>query len=163
MGRDTVQRLTTRMIQEAARVGNCVIIGRGAQCVVQHHSHALRMLVDAPPREKPVRMKLRHPDEQNLPAMRRCKDFKRLHDTQHLLRLPLGRPEALPHHQNQHSEHRRVRQSDCAGRQVVKIVKELMPRLFRRAFKDEFGVGHWQRNDSANSSEACSDQKASVL
>ncbi|MGA2171224.1 MAG: cytidylate kinase-like family protein [Terracidiphilus sp.] len=77
--RDTVQIFTARIIQEAAKVGNCVIIGRSAQCVLRHHPHVLRMLVYAPLNEKVARMKLRHPHEQNVQALLRRIDSERLH------------------------------------------------------------------------------------
>jgi len=77
--RDTVQVFTASIIQEAAKIGNCVIIGRSAQCVLQRHSRVLRMLVYAPLKEKLGRMKLRHPDEHDLPALLRRKDSERLH------------------------------------------------------------------------------------
>jgi cytidylate kinase len=77
--RDTVQAFTASVIQQAARVGNCVIIGRSAQCVLRHHPHVLRMLVYAPLNEKIARMKLRHPHERDLPALLRRKDSERLH------------------------------------------------------------------------------------
>jgi cytidylate kinase len=77
--RDTVQIFTASIIQEAAKVGNCVIIGRGAQCVLRRHPHVLRMLVYAPLNEKIARMKLRHPHEHDLPALLRRIDSERLH------------------------------------------------------------------------------------
>ncbi len=77
--RDTVQQFTASIIQEAARIGNCVIIGRSAQCILQHHAHVLRMLVYAPLKEKLARMKVRHPEKQNLPALLRRKDSERIH------------------------------------------------------------------------------------
>ena len=77
--RDTVQRFTASIIQEAAKIGNCVIIGRSVQCVLRHHSHVLRMLVYAPLKEKLVRMKLRHPQEHDLAALLRRKVSERLH------------------------------------------------------------------------------------
>jgi cytidylate kinase len=76
---DTVQAFTASIIQEAAKIGNCVIIGRSAQCILQHHPNVFRMLVYAPFREKLARMKLRHPHEQDLPALLRRKDSERLH------------------------------------------------------------------------------------
>jgi cytidylate kinase len=57
--RDTVQVFTASIIQEAARVGNCVIIGRSAQCILRHYPNVLRMLVYAPLSEKIARMKIR--------------------------------------------------------------------------------------------------------
>jgi cytidylate kinase len=77
--RDTVQIFTANIIQQAAKVGSCVIIGRSAQCVLRHQPHVLRMLVYAPLKEKLERMKLRHPNEQNLQALLRRKDSERLH------------------------------------------------------------------------------------
>ena len=76
---DTVQAYTASIIQEAAKVGNCVIIGRSAQCVLRSHPHVLRMLVYAPLNEKIARMKLRHPQEHNLQALLRRKDSERIH------------------------------------------------------------------------------------
>jgi len=76
---DTVQTFTAGILQEAARVGNCVIIGRSAQCVLQRYPNVFRMLVYAPLKEKLVRMKLRHPDESDLSALLRRKDSERLH------------------------------------------------------------------------------------
>jgi len=36
------------VIAEAAGIGNCVIVGRGAQCVLQHSSEAFHVLIYAP-------------------------------------------------------------------------------------------------------------------
>lgn len=77
--RDTVQTFTASIIREAAKIGNCVIIGRSAQCILQDHPHVLRMLVYAPFKEKLERMKIRHPHEKNLPALLRRVDSERLH------------------------------------------------------------------------------------
>jgi cytidylate kinase len=77
--RNTVQIFTANIIQEAAKVGNCVLIGRSAQCVLRRHPHVLRMLVYAPLNEKIERMKLRHPHEQNVQALLRRIDSERLH------------------------------------------------------------------------------------
>jgi cytidylate kinase len=77
--RDTVQHFTERFIHEAANIGNCVIIGRSAQCILRHHPKVLRMLVYAPLKEKLVRMKERHPGERNLEALLRRMDSERIH------------------------------------------------------------------------------------
>ncbi len=82
MDHDKLQRFTASVIQEAAKVGNCVIIGRSAQCVLQHDPHALRVLVYAPLAEKIKRMKLRHPQEHDLPALLHRMDTERAHYTQ---------------------------------------------------------------------------------
>ena len=79
VNRDALQQFTASIIQEAAKIGNCVIIGRSAQCVLRRRSNVFRMLVYAPLKEKLVRMKLRHPDEPDLPALLRRKDSERLY------------------------------------------------------------------------------------
>jgi hypothetical protein len=61
--RDTAHTFTASIIQEAAKVANCVIIGHSAQCILRRHPHVLRMLVYASLNEKIARMKLRHPHE----------------------------------------------------------------------------------------------------
>jgi cytidylate kinase len=81
--RDTVQIFTANIIQQAAKVGNCVIIGRSAQCILRCHPNVLRMLVYAPLKEKVARMKLRHPNEQNVQALLGRIDSERLHYAQY--------------------------------------------------------------------------------
>ncbi len=79
---DKLQQFTASMIQEAAKVGKCVIIGRSAQCVLHHDPHVLRVLVYAPLAEKIKRMKLRHPHEQDLEALLHRMDSERAHYAQ---------------------------------------------------------------------------------
>jgi cytidylate kinase len=67
--RDTMQQFTAKVIQEAAKVGNCVVIGRSGGCVLRHDPHVLRVLVYAPLAEKIKRMKIRHPQERDLQAL----------------------------------------------------------------------------------------------
>lgn len=80
--RDTLQQFTASVIQEAAKVGKCVIIGRSSQCVLHHDPHVLRVLVYAPLAEKIKRMKLRHPHERDLQALLHRMDSERLHYAQ---------------------------------------------------------------------------------
>jgi len=42
---DYVADLTASVIREAARLGQCVIVGRGAQCVLQEHDDAFHVFV----------------------------------------------------------------------------------------------------------------------
>ena len=79
---DKAQKFTQNVIQEAAKVGNCVIIGRSAGFVLRHNPHVLRVLVYAPQAEKLQRMKLRHPHEHDLPGLLRRIDSERLHYAQ---------------------------------------------------------------------------------
>jgi hypothetical protein len=74
---DTVQQFTASVIQEAAKVGKCVIIGRSSGCVLRHDPHVLRVMVYAPLAEKIKRMKLRHPLEHDLQALLKHMDSER--------------------------------------------------------------------------------------
>jgi cytidylate kinase len=75
--RDALQVFTRNVIAEAGKVGNCVIVGRGSQCVLRNQSRALHVLVYAPLEEKLERMKERHPQERDLPGLLRRMDSDR--------------------------------------------------------------------------------------
>jgi len=45
---DAMASLSRRLIEEAAEIGNCVIVGRGGQCILQHRSDAFHVFVYAP-------------------------------------------------------------------------------------------------------------------
>ena len=45
-------RLTQGLIREAHQLGDCVIVGRGAQCLLQRESDVFHVFVSAPWREK---------------------------------------------------------------------------------------------------------------
>jgi cytidylate kinase len=72
-----MQQFTSNVIQEAAKVGKCVIIGRSSGCVLRHDPHVLRVMVYAPLAEKIRRMKLRHPHEHDLQALLHRMDSER--------------------------------------------------------------------------------------
>jgi cytidylate kinase len=76
--RDSLQQFTARVIEEAGKAGNCVIVGRSSQCVLRHEPSALHVLVYAPLPEKLERMKHRHPDERDLQGLLRRMDAERL-------------------------------------------------------------------------------------
>jgi cytidylate kinase len=80
--RDSLQQFTAHVIEEAGKVGHCVIVGRGSQCVLRKQPHALHVLVYAPMGEKLERMKHRHPRERDLPGLLRRMDADRLHYAQ---------------------------------------------------------------------------------
>jgi len=80
--RDALQQFTARVIEEAAKAGNCVIVGRSSQCVLRNHPAALHVLVYAPLEEKLERMKYRHPNERDMPALLRRMDAERMRYTQ---------------------------------------------------------------------------------
>jgi len=50
---------TRKVIEEAHAAGNCVIVGRGAQCILQHKRDAFHVFVYAPLRERIERLKKR--------------------------------------------------------------------------------------------------------
>jgi cytidylate kinase len=76
--RDSLQKFTARVIEEAGKAGNCVIVGRSSQCVLHREPTALHVLVYAPMQEKLERMKHRHPNERDMPALLRRMDAERL-------------------------------------------------------------------------------------
>jgi cytidylate kinase len=55
----TMAQLSRRIIEEAYVAGNCVIVGRGAQCILQHKPDAFHAFVYAPLRERVERLKMR--------------------------------------------------------------------------------------------------------
>ena len=79
---DALQKFTAGVIEEAGRAGNCVLVGRSSQLVLQRDPQALHVLVYAPLREKLERVKLRHPNERDLPALIRRMDVERLNYAQ---------------------------------------------------------------------------------
>ena len=51
--------LGSRIVEEAAAVGDCVIVGRGAQCLLRGRSDAFHVFVYAPPEERLRRLRAR--------------------------------------------------------------------------------------------------------
>jgi cytidylate kinase len=76
--RDSLRRFTAHVIEEAAKTGRCVIIGRGSQCVLRNHPQVLCVLVYAPVTEKIERTRDRHPQTPDLAAVLQGKDSERL-------------------------------------------------------------------------------------
>ncbi len=58
---EVAAHLTQRVIEEAAQIGDCVIVGRGSQCVLQHRPDAFHVFVYAPRAEKLERLLERDP------------------------------------------------------------------------------------------------------
>jgi cytidylate kinase len=75
--RDSLQQFTAYVILEAAKTGNCVIVGRSSQCVLRNEPRAMHVQVYAPLAEKIERMKHRHPRERDLEGMLRRIDSER--------------------------------------------------------------------------------------
>src|SRR5208283_2565457 len=53
---EVAAHLTRRIIEEAAEIGDCVIVGRGSQCILQQREDAFHVFVYAPRRERLVRL-----------------------------------------------------------------------------------------------------------
>jgi cytidylate kinase len=53
---DTAAELTRRIIEEAAQMGDCVIVGRGSQCILQQRQDAFHVFVYAPRQERLERL-----------------------------------------------------------------------------------------------------------
>ena len=79
---DSVRDSTVRVIEQAAKVGHCVIIGRSSQCVLRRQPNVLHALVFAPMAEKVARVRLRHPEDPDVAVMMRRIDGERTHYTQ---------------------------------------------------------------------------------
>ncbi len=79
---DIVQEFTARVIEQAAREGNCVVVGRGSQCVLRNTPRVLHVMVYAPMVEKVERLKRRHPRERDLQALVHRMDSERWRYTQ---------------------------------------------------------------------------------
>ena len=57
---DTMASLSQRMIEEAADIGNCVIVGRASQCILQKQVDAFHVFIYAPRAERLRRVRSRH-------------------------------------------------------------------------------------------------------
>jgi len=58
---DVAAQLTQRVIEEAAAMGQCVIVGRGSQCILQSREDTFHVFIYAPRDERVVRLQAREP------------------------------------------------------------------------------------------------------
>ena len=56
---NTVASLTQGLIEEAAAIGNCVIVGRASQCILQRRSDTFHVFIYAPREERLRRVRTR--------------------------------------------------------------------------------------------------------
>jgi cytidylate kinase len=70
-------RLTQKIVEEAHSEGNCVIVGRGAQCILQHKPDVYHVFVYAPLRERIVRLRARLEKGANIEQRIRTVDGER--------------------------------------------------------------------------------------
>jgi len=59
---EVAARLTQRLIEEAAEMGDCVVVGRGSQCILQTRSDVFHAFVYAPRAERLERLRGRFPE-----------------------------------------------------------------------------------------------------
>ena len=52
-------KLTQKIVEEAWSEGNCVIVGRGSQCVLQHKPDVYHVFVYAPLKDRIMRLRIR--------------------------------------------------------------------------------------------------------
>jgi cytidylate kinase len=77
MDEDFVHDITMRLIQRAAESGNCVIVGRGAQCFLHGRRDVLNVLAYAPIRDRLRRLRARQPECADLEALVKRVDRQR--------------------------------------------------------------------------------------
>lgn len=74
---DGIARLWNRVITEAAEIGRCVVVGRGAQCLLQRRRDAFHVKVYAPMSLRVKNLEAREPRGADLPAAARERDRQR--------------------------------------------------------------------------------------
>jgi cytidylate kinase len=74
---DGVARLWHRVIAEAAALGECVAVGRGGVCLLQHNPQAFHVHIYAPMHDRMERLKDREPAGTDLAAVARDSDRQR--------------------------------------------------------------------------------------
>lgn len=73
----TMAALAQAMIEEAHQRGNCVIVGRGAQCVLKGREDAFHVFIYAPWAERVARIQRRLPDKTDIEDLIRTTDRQR--------------------------------------------------------------------------------------
>jgi len=74
---DTMASLSQRVIEEAADIGNCVIVGRASQCILQQRADAFHVFVYAPRAERLSRVCDRHATRAEAEAALEARDQER--------------------------------------------------------------------------------------
>ena len=74
---DTMAALAQNMIEEAYQQGNCVIVGRGAQCVLRDRKDAFHVFIHAPWAERVARVRQRLPGKKEIEELIRSTDRQR--------------------------------------------------------------------------------------
>jgi cytidylate kinase len=70
-------KISQKVIEQAYTEGNCVIVGRGSQCVLQHKPEAFHVFVYAPHKERILRLRARLPKGTDVEQRIRSVDAER--------------------------------------------------------------------------------------
>jgi cytidylate kinase len=70
-------KLTQKIVEQAWKEGSCVIVGRGAQCVLQHKPDVYQVFVYAPLKERILRLRTRLEKGANIEQRIRTVDGQR--------------------------------------------------------------------------------------
>jgi len=90
---DTMAEMARQIIEHAYEAGNCVIVGRGAQCILQTKADAFHVFVYAPLRVRIHRLRTRLEPGANIEQRIRDVDAERAHS----LKLRFGKEWNNPH------------------------------------------------------------------
>jgi cytidylate kinase len=90
---DVMTDLTRQIIERAHAAGNCVIVGRGAQCILQAEADVFHVFVYAPARVRFHRLRARI--QQGADVEQRIRDVD--NERAHYLRLRFGKDWQNPH------------------------------------------------------------------
>ena len=82
---DRVHPLATQLIQQAADSGECVIVGHGAQCLLQGRADVFNVLAYTPLETSPG-LQARWPEHLDVPALLRWMDSQRAEYVRHYYR-----------------------------------------------------------------------------
>jgi len=74
---DQMVKISRKIIEEAHHEGNCVIVGRGSQCVLQHKPDVYHVFVYAPSQERIARLRDRLEKDANAEQRMRTVDAAR--------------------------------------------------------------------------------------
>jgi cytidylate kinase len=70
-------KISRKVIEQAYTEGNCVIVGRGSQCVLQHKPEAFHVFVYAPHKDRILRLRARLPKGTDVEQRIRSVDAER--------------------------------------------------------------------------------------
>ena len=73
---DSVHALATQLILAAADSGECVVVGRGAQCLLRDRPDVFHVFVHAPLEKRVQALRARWPEHSDVPGLLRATDSK---------------------------------------------------------------------------------------